>query len=199
MLSTLAPEMHGLNRVALSNLWLFEPLIRRQLTQIPSANALLRTTTAITVIRGGNKDNVLPGEAEALVNFRLLPGETADGVIAHVRAVIGDASIRIEALPHSGQASPVASDTSAAYQLIARTVRELFPSVVVAPGLMIGGTDSRHMVGLADNVYRFSPVRARAEDLARFHGTDERISVANYVEMVRFYETLIRHGAGRRE
>ena len=199
MLYTLAPEMHGLNRVALSNLWLFEPLVRRQLSQIPSANALLRTTTAITVIRGGNKDNVLPGEAEALVNFRLLPGETAAGVTTHVRTVIDDPAIRIEVLPHSGEASPVASDTSAAYQLIARTVRELFPNVVVAPGLMIGGTDSRHMVGLADNVYRFSPVRARAEDLARFHGTNERISVANYVEIIRFYETLIRHAAGQRE
>ncbi len=199
MLYTLAPEMHGLNRVALSNLWLFEPLIRRQLTQIPSANALLRTTAAITVIRGGNKENVLPGEAEALVNFRLLPGETAAGVTAHARAVIGDPSIRIEVLPLSGEASPVASDSSAAYQLIARTVRELFPNVVVAPGLMIGGTDSRHMLGLADDVYRFSPVRARADDLARFHGTDERISTANYVEIIRFYETLIRHAAGHRE
>ncbi len=199
MLYTLAPEMHGLNRVALSNLWLFEPLIRRQLTQIPSANALLRTTAAITVIRGGNKENVLPGEAEALVNFRLLPGETAAGVTAHTRAVIRDPSIRIEVLPLSGEASPVASDSSAAYQLIARTVRELFPNVVVAPGLMIGGTDSRHMLGLADDVYRFSPVRARADDLARFHGTDERISTANYVEIIRFYETLIRHAAGHRE
>jgi carboxypeptidase PM20D1 len=133
------------------------------------------------------------------VNYRLLPGETAAGVVAHVRNVIGDPSIRIEVLPHSGEASPVASDTSAAHQLIARTARELFPKVVVAPGLMIGGTDSRHMVGLADNVYRFSPVRARAEDLARFHGTDERISVANYVEIVRFYETMMWHAAGPRE
>ena len=99
-------------------------------------------------------------------------------------------------LPQSSEASPVASENSSAYQLIARTVRELFPGVVVAPGLMIGGTDSRHMIALADNVYRFSPVRARAEDLARFHGTDERISVDNYVELIRFYQTLLRHAAG---
>ena len=90
----------------------------------------------------------------------------------------------------------MASQTSDGYGLISRTVQELFPGVVVAPGLMIGGTDSRHMAGVAENVYRFSPVRARAEDLSRFHGTDERISVENYVEMIRFYETLIRHAAG---
>jgi carboxypeptidase PM20D1 len=194
-LHALAPEMHGLNRAALSNMWLFEPLVRWQLVRAPSTNALLRTTTAITVVRGGNKENVLPAVAEALVNLRLLPGETVDGVVAHVRGAINDAKIRIDVLPQSSEASRVASDTSISYQWITRTVRELFPEVVVAPGLMIGGTDSRHMVRLADNVYRFSPVRARAEDLARFHGTDERISIANYAELISFYRTLITHAA----
>ncbi|MDP9087706.1 MAG: M20 family peptidase [Pseudomonadota bacterium] len=195
MMHALAPEMHGLNRVALSNMWLVEPLVRWQLMRAPSTNALLRTTTAITVVKGGNKDNVLPAIAEALVNFRLLPGETVGGLVAHVRGAINDAMIRIDVLPQSSEASPIASDTSVAFQLITRTIRELFPDVVVAPGLMIGATDSRHMSGLADNVYRFSPVRARAEDLARFHGTDERISLANYAELIGFYHRLITHAA----
>jgi carboxypeptidase PM20D1 len=176
-------------------MWLFEPLVRWQLVRGPSTNALLRTTTAITVVRGGDKENVLPGAAEALVNFRLLPGETVGGGVAHVRGAINDEKIRIDVLPQSSEASLVASDTSVAYQWITRTVRELFPDVVVAPGLMIGGTDSRHMVRLADNVYRFSPVRARAEDLARFHGTDERISIANYAQLITFYRMLITHAA----
>jgi carboxypeptidase PM20D1 len=197
-LAAIAPEMHGLNRVALSNLWLFEPLVRRQLMGTPSGNAMLRTTTAVTVIRGGNKENVLPESAEALVNLRLLPGDTVGGVVAHVREAVGDASVRIDVQPQSQEASPVASARSAAYRTIERTVRELFPGVVVAPGLMIGATDSRHMVPLADNVYRFSPVRARPEDLARFHGTDERISIANYGQMIAFYRTLIDHAAGGR-
>jgi carboxypeptidase PM20D1 len=196
MLGAVAPEMHGLNRLALSNLWLLEPLVRRQLAAAPSTNALLRTTAAITVIRGGNKENVLPETAEAWVNFRLLPGDTVRGVVEHVRRAVDDEQVGIEVLPQSSEASPVASQSSDAYRLIARTVREVFPGVVVAPGLVIGGTDSRHLAGVAENVYRFSPVRARAEDLSRFHGTDERISVKNYIEMIRFYETLIRHAAG---
>ncbi len=196
MLRAIAPEMHGLNRLALSNLWLLEPLVRRQLAAAPSTNALLRTTTAITIVRGGDKENVLPGTAEAWVNFRLLPGDTVRGVVEHVRRAVDDERVHIEVLPQSSEASPVASQTSDGYRLISRTVRELFTGVVVAPGLMIGGTDSRHMVGVAGNVYRFSPVRARAEDLSRFHGTDERISAENYIEMIRFYETLIRDAAG---
>jgi carboxypeptidase PM20D1 len=188
--------MHAVNRLALSNLWLLEPLVRRQLAAAPSTDALLRTTTAITIIRGGNKENVLPETAEAWVNFRLLPGDTVRGVVEHVRHAIDDERVGIEVLPQSSEASPVASQTSDGYGLISRTVRELFPGVVVAPGLMIGGTDSRHMAAVAENVYRFSPVRARGEDLSRFHGTDERISVDNYVEMIRFYRTLIHDAAG---
>ena len=198
MFDTVAPEMHGLNRAALANRWLFGPLLRSQLERSPSTNALLRTTTAITVIRGGNKQNVLPGEAEALVNFRLLPGDTVDAVVAHVRAVVRDEALRVEVLGQATAASPVASRASAGYAIINRTVREQLPGVVVAPGLMIGGTDARHMVALADDVYRFSPVRARADDLARFHGTDERIAVANYAELIGFYQALIRHAAGVR-
>jgi len=195
MLETLAPEMHGLQRVALSNLWLFGPLVRAELERAPATNAALRTTTAITVIHGGNKENVLPARADALVNFRLLPGDTAAAVLDHVRAAVADSRIALEVVA-SREASPVASTASASYRLIERTVRELFPGVVVAPGLMIGATDSRQMAGIADNIYRFSPVRARSEDLSRFHGTDERIAITNYVELIRFYDALIRHAAG---
>ena len=66
----------------------------------------------------------------------------------------------------------------------------------MAPGLMIGATDSRYYVGVSDNVFRFMPVRAKAADLARFHGTNERISIENYVEMIRFYRRLMQNAAG---
>jgi carboxypeptidase PM20D1 len=188
--------MHGFNRVVLSNRWLFGPLVLAQLEREPSTNAMLRTTTAITVIRGGNKENVLPGEAEALVNFRLIPGDTAAAVVEHVRHVIDDEQVAVEVATGATEPSAVASHDSAAYHMLSRTIRELSPDVVVAPGLMIGATDSRHMAAVADNIYRFSPVRARAEDLTRFHGTDERISVANYADLIRFYRALIRNGAG---
>jgi carboxypeptidase PM20D1 len=197
LLETLAPEMGLMPRVALSNLWLFGPPVRWQLEGKPATNAMLRTTTAITVVRGGDKENVLPGEAVALVNFRLVPGDSRERVADHVRRTIGDEQIRVDVAPGWAEASAVAATDSASYRLINRTVRELFPGVLVAPGLMIGGSDSRHMAPIADNVYKFSPVRARSEDLPRFHGTDERISIANYAELIRFYHRLIGRAAGR--
>jgi carboxypeptidase PM20D1 len=195
MLETLAPEMGGAQRVLLSNLWLFGPLVRIGLERGPATNALLRTTTALTIVRAGNKENVLPGKAEAIVNFRLVPGDSIASVIAHVRSAIRDERIRIEVMPGSSEASPVTSTDSAPYRLIERTVRDLFPGVLVAPGLMIAATDSRYMAPIADNILKFSPVRTRPEDLSRFHGTDERISIANYAELIRFYHLLISRAA----
>jgi carboxypeptidase PM20D1 len=192
MFETVAPEMHGFQRVALSNLWLFGPLVQAQLEKSPGSNAMLRTTTALTIVSAGNKENVLPGQAEATVNFRLLPGDSAQSVVQHVRATVGG-RFDVSTMPEMTEPSPVSSTHSASYQAINRTLRSLFPGTIVAPGLVVGGTDSHHFAPIADNIYRFSPVRARPEDLARFHGTNERISVANLGELVHFYVQLLRN------
>lgn len=195
MFDTLAPEMSGFNRVALSNLWLFAPVLQRQLEQGASTNAMLRTTTALTVVNAGNKDNVLPGQAEATVNFRLLPGDSQAAVMAHVKNTVGNDRFELYALPGGSEPSRVSPTDSESYRRIATTVREVFPGALVAPGLMIGATDSRHFEAVADHIYRFSPVRAKPEDLPRFHGTNERISVANLAEMIRFYHRLLSQAA----
>ena len=192
MFDVLAPEMNLPGRLMLSNRWLFGRVLEHQLAGIPATAALLRTTTAVTIIQGGNKQNVLPGSADAWVNFRLLPGDTTNDVVLHVRRVIADRDIRIEVEPGANPPSPVSPTSGEGYRRVERAMRALEPGVVVAPGLLVGGTDSRHMQALADGVYRFSPVHAHSEDLARFHGTDERISLANYALLIRFYEQLIR-------
>jgi carboxypeptidase PM20D1 len=192
MFETIAPEMSGFQRVALSNLWLFGPLVQSQLEKGASTNAMLRTTTALTIVNAGNKDNVIPGEAQATVNFRLLPGDTTQSVMQHVRSKTGE-RFELMALPGAADPSPVSPTQSASYQALNRTVRSVFPGTLVAPGLMIAATDSRHFAAVSDHIYRFSPVRARPEDLARFHGTNERIAESNLGELVRFYHQLLRN------
>lgn len=195
MFDVLAPEMSGMNRVFLSNLWLFKPVVAAQLEKAASTNALMRTTTALTVVNAGNKENVLPGRANATVNFRLLPGDSSDAVVQHAQQAIGNPGVKVEKVAGFSEASAVSSTEASGYQTINRTLRQLHPDVVVAPGLMLGATDSRHFGAVADNVYRFSPVRAGPEDLARFHGTNERISVANFTELIQFYHQLIQNAS----
>ncbi|MEQ1659637.1 MAG: M20 family peptidase, partial [Hylemonella sp.] len=195
MFDTLAPEMGGFSRVALSNLWLFGPVVQKQLERAASTNAVLRTTTALTIVNAGNKDNVLPGRAEATVNFRILPGDRKEQVMEHMRghvgAVVPASQFELYALPGAVDASKVAPTDSAQYRTLNRTIREVFPDALVAPGLMVAGTDSIHYGEISDHIFKFSPVRANAEDLKRFHGTNERLSIANYADAIRFYHRLI--------
>lgn len=195
MFDTLAPEMGGFARVALSNLWLFSPMVQKQLEASAGTNAMLRTTTALTIVNAGNKDNVLPGRAEATVNFRLLPGDSKEQVLDHMRRqvtkAVGHDKFELSTLAGGTEASRVSPSDSAQYRLLSKTIREIFPGVLVAPGLMVAGTDSIHYGAISEHIFKFSPVRANAEDLKRFHGTNERLASSNYADAIRFYHRLI--------
>jgi carboxypeptidase PM20D1 len=196
MFATLAPEMSGFNRVALANLWLFRPLLLSQLEKSGPTEATIRTTTALTIFNAGDKDNVLPGQAQATVNFRLLPGDTQASVTDHVRSTIANPKIDIVPAPGNTEPPRETATSSDAYRALVRTIRETFPDVIVAPGLMVAASDSRHYADVADSIFRFSPVRANSEDLKRFHGTNERLSIENYADMIRFYRRLMESTAG---
>ncbi|MES2975276.1 MAG: M20 family peptidase [Pseudomonadota bacterium] len=197
MFETLAPEVTGPSRFLLSNMWLFKPLLEWQLQKAASTNAMLRSTTALTIVNAGNKENVIPGHSEASVNYRILPGETTDIIERHVKSAVGDDAVVVKPRPGNVDPSPVSSTDSAGYRTINRTIREIFPPAIVLPGLMLGGTDSRHFVGVSDAIFRFSPVRAKSEDLQMLHGTNERMSLANYAEMIQFYNQLLRNTSAK--
>ena len=140
------------------------------------------------------KDNVLPSRATAVLNHRVLPGDSVDDVVAHVRAAVDDPAVEIRVL-EGREASPSADPGSASYALLASTIREVFPATVVSPALVLGGTDSKHYVDVAEQSFRFVPLRLAPEDLKRIHGTDERIAIDNYLDVVRFFARLIENGA----
>jgi carboxypeptidase PM20D1 len=191
MLLYTGPEMPFLHRAVFSNLWLFGPVVKQVLASSNATNASIRTTTAATVIHGGVKDNVLPSSAQATVNFRVLPGDTVDEVLDHVERAIGDPRIMIERLEWANEPSPISDTESASFRRLVKTIGQVFPEAVVAPTLVLGGTDSRHYTKVSENVYRFLPHRMNEEDLQRVHGLNERISLENYLEIIRFYAQLI--------
>jgi len=194
MLEFLGPEMAWAKRLPLANLWLFEPLVKRQLTASPLANAAMRTTLAPTLFNAGVKENVLPSQARAVVNLRILPGETIAGATEHVRKTIDDPRLKIATLPIRVEPSAVSDIEAASFQLIHRTIRQAIPEALVAPGLLVAASDSRHYAALTKNIYRFLPITLRSEDAKRYHGINERISLQDYERCVRFYLQLIRNG-----
>jgi carboxypeptidase PM20D1 len=187
------PELPFLLKLVMANLWLFGPLVKRQMARSPTQNAIIRTTTAPTIFEAGVKENVLPSKARVVVNFRILPGDSVASVTEHVRRAIGDPRIKVEPLSTmKKEPSPVSPTDSAGFERLQRTIAQFFPGAVVAPYLVIGGTDARHYAGISEGVYRFSPLELEPADLGRIHGTDERISVTDYARSVRFFVQFIR-------
>jgi len=188
------PKMPFIRRVVFANLWLFEPLVLRQLTAAPATNAAVRTTMAVTIAKGGTVDNVLPTSATAVVNARILPGETTDSVLQHVRRVIGDDQIGVKGLKREEPIAP-SPTSSMSFRTLTQTVRQIFPRAVVAPALVIARTDSAHFQDITEATYRFLPVVLTREDLSRLHGTNERIAIDSYETLIKFYVQLVRNSA----
>ena len=193
MLNYLGPEMSFLQRLVIANRWLFAPLIKRQFQANPSTNATMRTTTAATMIGGGVARNVLPKTAWAVVNFRLLPGQHSAEVLEYVKNTVNDSRVEYEASGTMSEPSVISDIESEDFKTLHVTIREVFPNVVVTPALAVVTTDSRHYEGIAENTFRFIPTRMAKEDLRRPHGIDERISVENYMEIIRFFVQQIRN------
>jgi carboxypeptidase PM20D1 len=195
MFEAVAPELPFGQRLAMSNLWLLRPVVEDMLAKGAATNAMMRTTTALTIFNAGNKENVLPGQADAVVNFRILPGDSVASVTDYVKKTIADPRIEVTLVSAASEPSKLASAEAPQFKLIERTVREVFPDALVAPSLMLAGSDARHFQALTDHSYRFMPIRFTGADLQRVHGTDERIAVDQLADMVRFYHRLISQAA----
>ena len=176
--------------LGLANVGVVAPLITRILAGGPQTEAMVRTTTAPTVIHGGIKANVLPQRAEALVNFRILPGDSVTTVLEHCRRVVRDAGVRMNLVGMSSEPSR-STGPGPGFDIIARIAEAIVPDVVVTTGIVPGATDSRHYDDLADTRCNFAPIVLTGADLATIHGTDERISRVNYARLIEFNTRLI--------
>ena len=142
-----------------------------------------------------DRENVIPTTARAVVNFRIIPGETVEDVVAHVEKTINDDRIQVEIMGEGTNPSPVSPIDNAEYEALERSIKEVFPSVLSSPSLVVGATDSRHFKQISPNVYRFSPFHINSKNLTCFHGIDERIGKSEFEDGIRFYRRVIENGS----
>src|SRR5262249_5266399 len=145
-------------RLVTANLWLTAHHVTKLLQANPLGAALLHTTIAPTMLSAGVKDNVLPPEATAVVNFRIRPGETVATVTERVRQLADDPRITTAPIDRAGtDPSPVSDIRSPAYALVDRTIRAMVPGepLPVIPYLVMGGTDAKFWGKYSDRVFRF--------------------------------------------
>jgi carboxypeptidase PM20D1 len=193
-LRALAPTQSVVQRLMLSNMWLFRPIVVTQLSRTPETNAMIRTTVAPTTISAGFKANALPSSATATINFRTMPGETLESIAARVRRAINDSGIQIHAVGEPRAASEMSPTDTRAYATLSHTIRDVHPGedVLVVPYLVPGGTDSRHFARITATAYRFTFIQLSREEAARFHGVDERLPLREYERLIKGYYRLIK-------
>ncbi len=190
MVRALAPSASPAVRVAVANEWLFRPLLIRKLAATPVGAASLHTTIAPTMLRGSPKENVLPQDATAWINYRIAPGNTTDEVMQRAKDATAGLGVELGWEGNAYDPPPISSATSDAYRLIA-TLASDSGRTPVAPALVTATTDSRSMVGIAKDIYRFQPIVASLKDFEMIHGTNEHMTLDNLRRITEFYARLI--------
>lgn len=180
--------------IPLLNLWLFKPLVAAIFSKNPATDALLRSTCAVTMVKGSSAANVIANKSEAVANVRLLPNRNQEVALKMVKRRVKNRAINYQLVQHAPP-SRISSTESAEFSLIKETINRVFPEALVSPYLMAGGTDAIWFEALCDNVFRFTPALMDSGELKRMHGKNERFSLANLERAISFYATLITQGS----
>jgi carboxypeptidase PM20D1 len=183
------PEMPFVSKMAMANRWLFSPIIKNTYSKTPAANAVLRTTSVTTIFNAGIKENLVPGEARATINFRTQPGVSKENVIAHVKKVVGMDSLEINARANNTESTALANIDDPTFKYLQERISSYKKDIVVAPYLMLGATDGRFFSEITTQVFRFAPFT----DPEGFHGVNERIPVQDFNDGIGFYYQFLKN------
>ena len=146
----------------------------------PLWNAMLRDTIAPTMLTAGVANNVIPAEARANLNVRLLPGDTIDKVLNDLNKLVNDPLVKLELQPNSGLAAPSSSLESEFYTVITKVVSQEFGGAPALPFQSTWLTDSAQLRLHQVQAYGLVPFPLSQDDLKRMHGDDERIPLAAF-------------------
>ena len=191
MIERMAPYVEFPQSFLFNNLWLTKGVIADSMADDIATSAFVRTTTALTMFNAGIKDNVIPQQATAYINFRLLPNDTPEQVVEHVRTVIDDPGVAIEILPWEGSSSGVADADGAGYHVIKKATVASYENALALPYLLPATTDTRHYADLADNHYRFHGMLISTAQTSQIHGTNEQISVGSFEVTVDIAQSML--------
>jgi carboxypeptidase PM20D1 len=192
LLRNIAGEMGFTVRMAVANLWLFKPLILKILSANYVTNAMVRTTFAATMARAGDAANVLPRKAQAVINVRLLPGDSVADVAAYFEKIAGKLKLPLAIRALAGEEpSRVSPADGTVYRHLITLIGEVFPGVIASPYLVMGGTDARKYYKVCDHVYRFTPMLVTDEEKNTAHNSNESVTLANYGRMIHFFVRFV--------
>jgi acetylornithine deacetylase/succinyl-diaminopimelate desuccinylase-like protein len=154
--------------------------VEERIRQSPEMQAMFVNTLNLTMLNAGIKANVIPAKSEAVIDCRLLPGQSKDDWIRQVRERMADERIEVELYsPDQGEPERVPWDTEL-FRTINDVVKEAMEDAIVVPGMTIGGTDNRFLRAMGIPAYGFIPCLLSPEERRGFHGNDEFMTVENF-------------------
>ncbi len=193
MLLTVGRHSTFLYRMIFANLWCFSPVLNL-LTRLTGGelNALMRTTTAFTVMEGSKGMNVIPPYARMVSNHRIIPGETMESTLNTIRKTVKDKKVDIR-IVDGMEPSAVSETEGEAWERVKRAVGDTWPSAIVSPYLMLACSDSRHWSKVSNKVYRFSAMALSKEERGTIHGNNERVPLETVSKAAEFYVRLMKN------
>lgn len=150
----------------------------------PMWNSMMRDTIAPTMLQAGVRANVIPSEAKAVMNVRLLPGDTITALLSDLNKLVNDPAVKLEVMPDAGLAAPNSSMETDFYSVLTKVCANEFAGAPVLPFLSTGATDSAQLRLHNVQAYGLRPFPMTEEDDARVHGDDERLPLASFAKGV---------------
>lgn len=193
-LSRISNRMPLWQRVVLENRWLLSPFVDSILADRPISNASTRGSMALTTLRAGITDNVVPARATAALNLRLLPGTDLPEVLARIEAAVDDPRVTVEISRDEG-ASEVSSIDGPEWEALEAALASAYrgEDALITPAITPATTDGRYFARQGVPTYRLVPFILDANERGRVHGVDERISTSNLAEAARVYAHIMRY------
>lgn len=186
-------SMSFASRMAIANQWLLSSVLLGKLTKNNSTNSLVRTTTALTMMKGSDAANVLSPQVEFVVNFRTLPGNTIEEVREHIKKACEGFDVELEEIHNPKDASKVSPTNHRGYAIMEETIKKLFPKAIITPYLTIARTDAVKYEIVSDHVYRFMPVKINRAEQGSIHNTNEYISIENFGRMIAYFKSVMQN------
>jgi len=189
-LNNIGGAMDFKSQLAIANQWLLRGTLIKTLAKVPASNAMVRTTTAITMIHASDAPNVLSATTTVTVNFRILQGQSVANVLEHVKKQCEGFDVEIETISQR-EPSKISSSKSVQFKFLEETIAKNYPNALITPYLTIGGTDSYKYEIISDNVFRFMPVEINQYEERLIHNDNESISIENYMRMINHFKLLM--------
>lgn len=183
-------------RLITCNLPVLYPALLQVFKLIPPAASMVRTTTGITMASGSPAANVLAQKASITVNFRAMPGTSTQDIVEHIKKVVRNKNIEIRVI-NSKEPSRFSPTDSRVFGIIERLAKGIVPNAIVAPFLVMGGTDACYYEPICENIYRYAPFKVDTSLLLCTHATNERIPIDAMADALMFFKKFIRQASDR--